>query len=145
MDTEMHMSVSSMETLSQRKALTTSAEKNIIKACSTEDVKTDYGMSKSESVVKSHSEGSSRHVSLENFSDEFDGKRDKKWRSKEHNYENTISNSDSVNSEEKGSSVNVSVITSTPIKYALRRDSADNVVVITGNVKIMLLFCIMYI
>lgn len=129
MDTEMHMNVSSIGTLSQREALTTSAEKNIIKACSTEDVKTDYGMSKSESVVKSHSEGSSRHVSLENFSDEFDGKRDNKCRSKE----NTISNSDSVNSEEKGSSVNVSVITSTPIKYALRRDSADNVVVITGK------------
>ncbi|KAK9301223.1 hypothetical protein QLX08_006311 [Tetragonisca angustula] len=129
MDTEMHMSVPSMGTLSQREALTTSAEKNIIKACSTEDVKTDYGMSKSESVVKSHSEGSSRHVSLENFSDEFDGKRDNKCRSKE----NAMSNNDSVNSEEKGSSVNVSVITSTPIKYALRRDSADNVVVITGK------------
>ena len=130
----MHMSVPSMGTLSQREALTTSAEKNIIKACSTEDVKTDYGMSKSESVVKSHSEGSSRHVSLENFSDEFDGKRDNKCRSKE----NAMSNNDSVNSEEKGSSVNVSVITSTPIKYALRRDSADNVVVITGNVKVIL-------
>ncbi|XP_043524401.1 serine/threonine-protein kinase 10 isoform X2 [Frieseomelitta varia] len=129
MDTEMHMSVSSIGTLSQRETLITSAEKNIIKACSTEDVKTDYGMSKSESVVKSHSEGSSRHVSLENFSDEFDGKRDNKCRNKE----NAISNSDSVNSEGKDSSVNVSVITSTPIKYALRRDSADNVVVITGK------------
>ncbi|XP_060825221.1 serine/threonine-protein kinase 10 isoform X3 [Bombus pascuorum] len=133
MDTEMRMSVSSMETLSQRDLTASASEKNIVKACSTEDVKTDYGTSKSESVVKSHSEGSSRYVSLENFSDEFDGKRDKKWPSKEHNYENMTSNSDNVNCEKKGSSVNVSVITSTPIRNASRRSSGDNVVVITGK------------
>lgn len=137
MDTEMRMSVSSMEALSHREVLTASAsEKNIVKACSTEDVKTDYGSSKTESVIKSHSEGSSRYVSLENFSDEFDGKREKKWPSKEYNYESTSNNGDSVNSEKKGSSVNVSVITSTPIRSrsTSRRGSGDNVVVITGKV-----------
>ncbi|OAD52044.1 STE20-like serine/threonine-protein kinase [Eufriesea mexicana] len=136
MDTEMRMSVSSMEALSHREVLTGSAsEKNIVKACSTEDVKTDYGSSKTESVIKSHSEGSSRYVSLENFSDEFDGKREKKWPSKEYNYESTSNNGDSVNSEKKGSSVNVSVITSTPIRSrsTSRRGSGDNVVVITGK------------
>ncbi|XP_016772289.2 serine/threonine-protein kinase 10-A isoform X1 [Apis mellifera] len=136
MDTEMRMSVSSMEALSHREVLTTStSEKNIVKACSIEDVKTDYGKSKTESVVKSHSEGSSRYVSLENFPDEFDGKRaDKKWPSKEHNnYENVVNNGDGVNCEKKGSSVNVSVITSTPIKNTSRRGSGDNVVVITGK------------
>ncbi|XP_061941898.1 serine/threonine-protein kinase 10 isoform X3 [Apis cerana] len=134
MDTEMRMSVSSMEALSHREVLTTStSEKNIVKACSIEDVKTNYGTSKTESVIKSHSEGSSRYVSLENFPDEFDGKRDKKWPSKEHNYENVVNNGDSVNCEKKGSSVNVSVITSTPIKNTSRRGSGDNVVVITGK------------
>ncbi|XP_043788788.1 serine/threonine-protein kinase 10 isoform X2 [Apis laboriosa] len=134
MDTEMRMSVSSMEALSHREVLTAStSEKNIVKACSIEDVKTDYGTSKTESVIKSHSEGSSRYVSLENFPDEFDGKRDKKWPSKEHNYENVVNNGDSVNCEKKGSSVNVSVITSTPIKNTSRRGSGDNVVVITGK------------
>ncbi|XP_026672500.1 serine/threonine-protein kinase 10 isoform X3 [Ceratina calcarata] len=133
MDTEMRMSVSSMETLSHREvSMGTPPEKNIVKACSTEDVKTDYGKSKPESVVKSHSEGSSRYVSLENFNDEFDGKREKKkWPSREYNYENTVN----TESEKRGSAVNVSVITSTPIRSRsiTRRGSGDNVVVITGK------------
>ncbi|XP_017796707.1 PREDICTED: serine/threonine-protein kinase 10 [Habropoda laboriosa] len=139
MDTEMRMSVSSMETLSHREVSNAiTSEKNIVKACSTENVKTDYGTCKPESVVKSHSEGSSRYVSLENFSDEFEGKREqkkKKWSSKEQNYENSANNGDNGNSEKKGSSVNVSVITSTPIRSrsTSRRGSGDNVVVITGK------------
>ncbi|CAK9794705.1 Serine/threonine-protein kinase 10 [Anthophora plagiata] len=140
MDTEMRMSVSSMEALSHREVSNAiTSEKNIVKACSTENVKTDYGACKTESAAKSHSEGSSRYVSLENFSDEFEGKREqkkkKKWSSKEQNYESTVNNGDSGNSEKKGSSVNVSVITSTPIRSrsTSRRGSGDNVVVITGK------------
>lgn len=136
MDAEMRLGVSSMETLPHREIpKTTSSEKNIIKACSTENVKTDYGTSKTEPVVKSHSEGSSRYDSLENFSDESEGKQEKKkWLNKERSYENT-SNNESSNSEKKGSSVNVSVITSTPIRSrsTSRRGSGDNVVVITGK------------
>ncbi|XP_012146818.1 sterile20-like kinase isoform X2 [Megachile rotundata] len=136
MDTEMRLSVSSMEMLPHREVpKATSSEKNIIKACSTENVKTDYGTCKTETVVKSHSEGSSRYDSLENFSDESDGKQDKKkWLSKERSYEN-IANNESPNREKKGSSVNVSVITSTPIRSrsTSRRGSGDNVVVITGK------------
>nr|XP_034193568.1 serine/threonine-protein kinase 10 isoform X2 [Osmia lignaria] len=136
MDAEMRLGVSSMEMLPHREIpKATSSEKNIIKSCSTENVKTDYGTSKTESVVKSHSEGSSRYDSLENFSDESEGKQEKKkWLNKERNYENT-SNNESPNSEKKGSSVNVSVITSTPIRSrsTSRRGSGDNVVVITGK------------
>ncbi|XP_076165808.1 sterile20-like kinase isoform X2 [Ptiloglossa arizonensis] len=135
MDSEMRMNVSSLETLTHREIPTAiPSEKNIIKACSTENIKTDYGTCKAESVIKSHSEGSSRYDSLENFSDEFDGKRErKKWLHKEHNHE--IVANDALNSEKKGSSVNVSVITSTPIRSrsTSRRGSGDNVVVITGK------------
>ncbi|XP_076759455.1 sterile20-like kinase isoform X2 [Xylocopa sonorina] len=141
MDTEMRMSVSSMETLSHRRIPTAStSEKNIVKACSTEDVKTDYRTSKAESAVKSHSEGSSRYVSLENFSDELEKEKmakkmiKRKSFGKKYNYEGTV-NYDSANCEKRGSSVNVSVITSTPIRSrsTSRRGSGDNVVVITGK------------
>ncbi|XP_076241263.1 sterile20-like kinase isoform X3 [Calliopsis andreniformis] len=135
MDSEMRANVSSLDALKSKEAAKTAmSEKNIIKSCSTENIKTDYGIHKTEPVVKSHSEGSSRYDSLENFPDEFDGKRDKKkWSNKEHNYENAVN--DSSNSEKKGSLVNVSVITSTPIRSrsASRRGSGDNVVVITGK------------
>ncbi|XP_076630127.1 sterile20-like kinase isoform X3 [Colletes latitarsis] len=135
MDSEMRMNISSLEKLAHREIPNViSSEKNIMKACSTENIKTDYGPCKAESVVKSHSEGSSRYDSLENFSDEFDGKRDKKkWLHKEYNHENAAD--DTPNSEKKGSSVNVSVITSTPIRSrsTSRRGSGDNVVVITGK------------
>lgn len=151
MNTEMRMSVSSMETLSHGEVSNAAtSEKNIVKACSTEDVKTDYGARKAESVVKSHSEGSSRYVSLENFSDEFDGKRNKKkWAGKDHSYENNVNNSDSGSNEKKGSSVNVSVITSTPIRSrsVSRRGSGDNIVVITGKVnssEIVLLYITLF-
>ncbi|XP_076229093.1 sterile20-like kinase isoform X2 [Nomia melanderi] len=135
MDSEMRMNVPSLETLTRRETpKMVSSEKNIIKACSTENIKTDYGICKAESVVKSHSEGSSRYDSLENFSDEFDGKREKKkWLSKEQSHENVVN--DASNNEKRGSSVNVSVITSTPIRSrsTSRRGSGDNVVVITGK------------
>lgn len=133
----MRMNVPSLETLTRRETpKMVSSEKNIIKACSTENIKTDYGICKAESVIKSHSEGSSRYDSLENFSDEFDGKREKKkWLSKEQNHEKVVN--DASNNEKKGSSVNVSVITSTPIRSrsTSRRGSGDNVVVITGKIR----------
>ncbi|XP_054013062.1 serine/threonine-protein kinase 10 isoform X2 [Hylaeus anthracinus] len=135
MDSEIRMNVSSLETLTHRNIPNAiSPEKNITKACSTENIKTDYGTCKTESVVKSHSEGSSRYDSLENFSDEYDGKRDKKkWLYKENKHENDAN--DASKSEKKGSSVNVSVITSTPIRSrsTSRRGSVDNIVVITGK------------
>lgn len=135
MDSEMRPNVSSMEALTPQGVPNASlAEKNIIKSCSTENIKTDYGATKTELIAKSHSEGSSRYDSLENFPDEFDGKRDKKkWLNKEQNHENVAN--DSSNNEKKGSSVNVSVITSTPIRSrsTSRRGSGDNVVVITGK------------
>ncbi|XP_076295360.1 sterile20-like kinase isoform X2 [Lasioglossum baleicum] len=138
MDSEMRSNVPSLETLTRRETAVPNAilsEKNIMKACSTEDIKTDYGIGKVESVVKSHSEGSSRYDSLENFSDEFDGKREKKkWLNKEQTRESVAN--DASTGEKRGSSINVSVITSTPIRSrsaSSRRGSGDNVVVITGK------------
>ncbi|XP_033324735.2 sterile20-like kinase isoform X2 [Megalopta genalis] len=139
MDSEMRTNIPSLETLTRRETAGPSAilsENNIVKACSTEDIKTDYGTGKVESVVKSHSEGSSRYDSLENFSDEFDGKREKKkkWLHKELTRE-SVANEASTG-EKRGSSINVSVITSTPIRSrsaSSRRGSGDNVVVITGK------------
>ncbi|XP_078033056.1 sterile20-like kinase isoform X2 [Augochlora pura] len=139
MDSEMRTNVPSLETLSRREMAGSNAilpENNIVKACSTENIKTDYGANKVESVVKSHSEGSSRYDSLENFSDEFDGKREKKkkWLHKEQTRESVAN--DASTGEKRGSSINVSVITSTPIRSrsaSSRRGSGDNVVVITGK------------
>ncbi|XP_076651424.1 sterile20-like kinase isoform X2 [Halictus rubicundus] len=138
MDSEMRSNVPSLETLTRRETAGPNAilsEKNIMKACSTEDIKTDYGIGKVESVVKSRSEGSSRYDSLENFSDEFDGKREKKkWLNKEQTRESVAN--DGSTGEKRGSSINVSVITSTPIRSrsaSSRRGSGDNVVVITGK------------
>lgn len=134
MDHEMRSNVSSLEALARREVPRVALPEKI-KSCSTENIKTDYGTSKTEMAIKSHSEGSSRYDSLENFSDESDGKRDKKkWLNKEHSHENVVN--DSSSGEKKGSSVNVSVITSTPIRSrsASRRGSGDNVVVITGKI-----------
>ncbi|XP_076678517.1 sterile20-like kinase isoform X3 [Andrena cerasifolii] len=135
MDHEMRTNTSnaSLEALARREVPRVALPEKI-KSCSTENIKTDYGTSKTEMSIKSHSEGSSRYDSLENFSDESDGKRDKKkWLNKEHSHENVAN--DSSSGEKKGSSVNVSVITSTPIRSrsASRRGSGDNVVVITGK------------
>ncbi|KAG7200500.1 hypothetical protein KM043_001064 [Ampulex compressa] len=132
MDPGLRISDSSIETLVHVRDVPLS-EKTTIKACSTEDIKTNYGVSKVENV-KSRSEGSSRNDSLENFGEEFEGKGDRKmWLNKEQDRRHDPA--ETSGSDQKGSSVNVSVITSTPIRSrsTSRRGSGENVVVITGK------------
>lgn len=126
----------SMETLKHISvAPTFLSEKNSVKANSTEDIKTQFGVTKTEDSAKSRSAGSSRNDSLESFSDELHVKTDsRKWSSTEHSQEDTVS-SDDKSSEKQDSGINVSVITSTPIRSrsGSRRSSGDNIVVITGK------------
>ncbi|XP_011329707.1 serine/threonine-protein kinase 10 isoform X2 [Ooceraea biroi] len=122
MDTSKHISVAS----------TFLSEKNKnVKANSTEDIKTQFGVAKTESPVKSRSAGSSRNDSLESFSDELHTKTDSA--KTEYSQEDTVS--DDKSSEKQDSGINVSVITSTPIRSrnGSRRNSGDNIVVITGK------------
>nr|XP_050854259.1 serine/threonine-protein kinase 10 isoform X2 [Vespula vulgaris] len=136
MDTQKRISTTSIETLKHASDITsvTLSEKNSMKASSTENIKTDYGLNKVENILTSHSEGSSRNDSLENFSDDFEGKHQRsKWLNKEHRLKGD--NKEDKNYERQSSAVNVSVITSTPIRSrsTSRRSSADNIVVITGK------------
>ncbi|XP_015185018.1 PREDICTED: serine/threonine-protein kinase 10 isoform X3 [Polistes dominula] len=136
MDTQKRISTTSIETLKHTSdiANVTLSEKNSMKASSTENIKTDYGLNKIENVLTSHSEGSSRNDSLENFTDEFQDKHERtKWLNKEHRLKED--NREDKNYERQSSAVNVSVITSTPIRSrsTSRRSSADNIVVITGK------------
>lgn len=137
-DTQKRISTTSIETLKHASdiASVTLSEKNSMKASSTENIKTDYGLNKVENILTSHSEGSSRNDSLENFSDDFEGKHQRtKWLNKEHRLKGD-NREDNKNYERQSSAVNVSVITSTPIRSrsTSRRSSADNIVVITGKV-----------
>lgn len=125
----------SMETLKHISVASTFlSEKNCVKASSTEDIKTQFGVTKTEGPAKSRSAGSSRNDSLESFSDELHTKTDsRKWSSTEQ--EDAVS-SDDKSPEKQDSGINVSVITSTPIRSrsGSRRSSGDNIVVITGNI-----------
>ncbi|XP_020298870.1 serine/threonine-protein kinase 10 isoform X2 [Pseudomyrmex gracilis] len=122
----------SIETLKHTSVASTYLSEKNIKASSTEDDKTQFGITKTESPPKSHSAGSSRNDSLESFSDELPVKTDNNNRT-EHNHEDTMT--DDKTSEKQDSGINVSVITSTPIrsKNDSRRSSGDNIVVITGK------------
>ncbi|XP_014472250.1 PREDICTED: serine/threonine-protein kinase 10 isoform X2 [Dinoponera quadriceps] len=134
MDSGKKMSNASMETLKHISVASTFlSEKNSVKASSTEDIKTQFGVTKTEGLAKSRSAGSSRNDSLESFSDELHTKSDsRKWSSTEQ--EDAVS-SDDKSSEKQDSGINVSVITSTPIRSrsGSRRSSGDNIVVITGK------------
>lgn len=115
-------------------AATFLSEKNSVKASSTEDIKTQFGTAKIENPLKSRSAGSSRNDSLESFSDELHSKLNSgKYLNAEHNQEET---NDDKNLEKQDSGINVSVITSTPIRSrnGSRRSSGDNIVVITGKI-----------
>lgn len=122
METMKHVSVAS----------TLLSEKNNVKASSTEDIKTQFGVMKTESFAKSRSVGSSRNDSLENFSDELHAKTDSDKR--DYNQEDVVSDDKGLEKQDAG--INVSVITSTPIRSrsGSRRSSGDNIVVITGKI-----------
>lgn len=134
MDSGKRISDSSMETLKHTStvASTVLSEKNNVKANSTEDIKIQFGLTKTENSVKSRSAGSSRNDSLESFSDELHIKVDNN--KTEHNQKDVVSNDKSL--EKQDSEINVSVITSTPLKNRSdsRRSSGD-IVVITGKLK----------
>lgn len=134
----------SMETLKHISiAPTFLSEKNSVKASSTENIKMQFGVTKTENSAKSRSAGSSRNDSLESFSDELHAKVDsRKWSSTEHSQEDIVSYrslSDDKSSEKQDSGINVSVITSTPIRSrsGSRRSSGDNIVVITGKIQLL--------
>ncbi|EFN77087.1 serine/threonine-protein kinase 10 isoform X7 [Harpegnathos saltator] len=134
MDSKKMTTNTSMETLKHISVASTFlSEKNSVKASSTEDIKTQFGVTKTEGPAKSRSAGSSRNDSLESFSDELHTKTDsRKWSSTEQ--EDAVS-SDDKSSEKQDSGINVSVITSTPIRSrnGSRRSSGENIVVITGK------------
>lgn len=134
MDTGKRISDGSMETLKRTStnASTVLLEKNNVKANFIEDIKTQFGLIKTESAtVKSRSAGSSRNDSLESFSDELHVKVDDN--STEHGRKDAVSDDKSLEKQDSG--INVSVITSTPLKSrsGSRRSSGDNIVVITGK------------
>ncbi|KYN13685.1 STE20-like serine/threonine-protein kinase [Trachymyrmex cornetzi] len=133
MDPKKRISDGSMETLKHISVASTRlSEKNNVKANSTEDIKTQFGVTKTESSVKSRSAGSSRNDSLENFSDEL---RHAKTDSNKMDYNQGDVASDDKSLEKQDSGINVSVITSTPLRSrsGSRRSSGDNIVVITVN------------
>lgn len=132
MDPKKRISDGSMETLKHVSvASTLLLEKNNVKASSTDDIKTQFGVTKTESSTKSRSAGSSRNDSLESFSDELHAKTN----SSKTDYQEGAA-SDDKGLEKQDSGINVSVITSTPIRSrnGSRRSSGDNIVVITGKI-----------
>lgn len=133
MDSGKKISDSSMETLKHTSTVASTSEKNNVKANSTEDIKIQFNLTKTENAVKSRSAGSSRNDSVESFSDELHIKVDNN--KTEHNQKDVMSNDKSL--EKQDSEINVSVITSTPLKNRSdsRRSSGDNIVVITGKLK----------
>ncbi|XP_011059314.1 PREDICTED: serine/threonine-protein kinase 10 isoform X1 [Acromyrmex echinatior] len=133
MDPKKRISDGSMETLKHISVASTRlSEKNNVKANSTEDIKTQFGVTKTESSVKSRSAGSSRNDSLESFSDEL---RHAKTDSNKTDYHQEDVASDDKSLEKQDPGINVSVITSTPLRSrsSSRRSSGDNIVVITGK------------
>lgn len=134
MDSGKRISDGSMETFKPTStvASTLLKEKKNVKANSTEDIKTQFGLTKTENAaVKSRSVGSSRNDSLESFSDELHVKVDDNRT--EHDRKDATSDEKSLDKQDSG--INVSVITSTPLKSrsSSRRSSGDNIVVITGK------------
>jgi len=132
MDPKKRISDDSMDTLKHISvASTLLSDKNNVKASSTEDIKTQFGVTKTESSAKSRSAGSSRNDSLENFS-ELHAKTDSNKTG--YNQENAASDDKGLEKQDLG--INVSVITSTPIRSrsGSRRSSGDNIVVITGKI-----------
>ncbi|XP_011882386.1 PREDICTED: serine/threonine-protein kinase 10-A isoform X2 [Vollenhovia emeryi] len=132
MDHKKRISDGSVETSKHASvASTLLTEKNNVKANSTEDIKTQFGVTKTESSAKSRSAGSSRNDSLENFSDELHAKTV----SSKTDYNQEDAASDDKGLEKQDPGINVSVITSTPIRSrnGSRRSSGDNIVVITGK------------
>lgn len=133
MDPKKRISDGSMESSKHVSvASTLLLEKNNIKASSTDDIKTQFGVTKTESSAKSRSVGSSRNDSLESFSDELHAKTN----SSKTDYQEGTSSSDDKGLEKQDPGINVSVITSTPIRSrsGSRRSSGDNIVVITGKI-----------
>ncbi|XP_036145795.1 STE20-like serine/threonine-protein kinase isoform X3 [Monomorium pharaonis] len=132
MDPAKRINDSSTETMKHvTVASTLLSDKSIVKASSTEDIKTQFSVTKTENSAKSRSAGSSRNDSLENFSDELRTKTD----GSKTNYKRKDAASDDKGLEKQDPGVNVSVITSTPIRSrsGSRRSSGDNIVVITGK------------
>ncbi|XP_024875085.1 serine/threonine-protein kinase 10 isoform X2 [Temnothorax curvispinosus] len=131
MDPKKRISDGTMDTKHVSVASTLLSEKNNVKASSTEDIKTQFGVTKTESSAKSRSAGSSRN-SLESFSDELRAKTDRI--KTDYNQEDAASD-DKQGLEKQDPGINVSVITSTPIRSrsGSRRSSGDNIVVITGK------------
>jgi len=136
MDPKKRISDGSMDTLKHISVASTDiknilSDKNNVKASSTEDIKTQFGVTKTESSAKSRSAGSSRNDSLENFS-ELHAKTDSSKTG--YNQENVANDDKGLEKQDLG--INVSVITSTPIRSrsGSRRSSGDNIVVITGKV-----------
>ncbi|XP_018049759.1 PREDICTED: serine/threonine-protein kinase 10 isoform X2 [Atta colombica] len=134
MDPKKRISDGSMETLKHISVASTRlSEKNNVKANSTEDIKTQFGVTKTESSVKSRSAGSSRNDSLESFSDELRHAKTDSNKTDYANQEDVASDDKSLEKQDPG--INVSVITSTPLRSrsGSRRSSGDNIVVITGK------------
>lgn len=135
MDPKKRISDGSMETLKHISVASTRlSEKNNVKANSTEDIKTQFGVTKTESSVKSRSAGSSRNDSLESFSDELRHTKTDSNKTDYANQEDVASDDKSLEKQDPG--INVSVITSTPLRSrsGSRRSSGDNIVVITGKI-----------
>lgn len=132
MDFKKRISDDSMETLKHTSvASTLLSEKNNVKANSTEDIKMQFGVTKTESSAKSRSVGSSRNDSLESFSELH-----AKTGSSKTDYDQEDAANDDKGLEKQDPGINVSVITSTPIRSrnGSRRSSGDNIVVITGKI-----------
>ncbi|XP_011686662.1 PREDICTED: serine/threonine-protein kinase 10 isoform X2 [Wasmannia auropunctata] len=129
MDAKKRISDGSVDTLKHISvASTLLSEKNNVRASSTEDIKTQFGVTKTETHAKSRSAGSSRNDSLESFPNELHAKMDSS--KTDYNQED-----DDKGLERQDPGINVSVITSTPIRSrsGSRRSSGDNIVVITGK------------
>ncbi|KYM81785.1 STE20-like serine/threonine-protein kinase [Atta colombica] len=127
MDPKKRISDGSMETLKHISVASTRlSEKNNVKANSTEDIKTQFGVTKTESSVKSRSAGSSRNDSLESFSDELRHAKTDSNKTDYANQEDVASDDKSLEKQDPG--INVSVITSTPL-----RSRSVNTVHISGK------------
>lgn len=100
-------------------------------SCSMGDIKTAVRRPSAEENDKCQSEGSSRNDSLENFSVDSEGNKVIVQTPVKSRPEDTVDRP-----KGKGSAVNVSVITSTPLKGEVPRSGSGDIVVITGELKI---------
>lgn len=99
-------------------------------SCSMGDIKTAGRRPSAEEDDKCQSEGSSRNDSLENFSDESDGNKVVVQTPVKSKLHDTVDRA-----KDKSSAVNVSVITSTPLKKDVSSSGSGDIVVITGKLK----------